>query len=89
MDDWEKSRCHCTESRRAGSRPGWLPFTHRVRWILVACMLLGGTWPCSAYSLLTHEELVDILWKDQIKPLLLKRFPEATPDQLREAHAYA
>jgi hypothetical protein len=32
---------------------------------------------------------VDILWKDQIQPLLLKRFPGATPEQLRQAHAYA
>jgi len=42
-----------------------------------------------AYSVLTHEQIVDLLWKDQIQPMLLKRFPQATPDQLREAHAYA
>ena len=43
----------------------------------------------SGYSVLTHEEVVDLLWKDQIQPLLLKRYPQATPEQLREAHAYA
>ena len=43
----------------------------------------------SAYSVLTHEEIVDLLWSDQIKPLLLKRFPDLTEDQLKEAHAYA
>lgn len=43
----------------------------------------------SAYSVLTHEEIVDLLWDQQIKPLLLLRFPGATPDQLREAHSYA
>ena len=42
-----------------------------------------------AYSILTHEQIVDLLWKDQIRPLLLKRFPGSTDDQLREAHAYA
>ena len=42
-----------------------------------------------AYSVLTHEEIVDLLWADQIRPLLLKRFPELTDDQIREAHAYA
>jgi len=42
-----------------------------------------------AYSVLTHEEIVDLLWTDQIQPLLLKRFPALTPDQITEAHAYA
>jgi len=38
---------------------------------------------------LTHEAIIDAEWDDQIKPLLLERFPNATPEQLREAHAYA
>jgi len=38
---------------------------------------------------LTHEEVVDLLWKDQIQPLLLKRYPSAGPDDLRRAHAFA
>ena len=44
---------------------------------------------CPAYSVLTHEEIVDLLWKDQIQPLLKKRFPDATEEDLRKAHAYA
>jgi hypothetical protein len=43
----------------------------------------------SAYSVLTHEEIVDLLWKDQISPLLTKRFPNATPDEIKKAHAFA
>jgi Zinc dependent phospholipase C len=43
----------------------------------------------AAYSVLTHEELIDLAWNDSIRPLLLARFPGATDDQLREAHAYA
>ena len=43
----------------------------------------------SAYSVLTHEEIVDLLWTDQIQPLLLKRFPGLSQDQITEAHAYA
>jgi hypothetical protein len=43
----------------------------------------------AAYSVLTHEEVVDLLWKDTIQPLLLKRFPDATPDDLKKAHAFA
>ena len=42
-----------------------------------------------AYSVLTHEAIVDSLWDATIKPLLLKRFPRSTPDQLIAAHAYA
>ena len=41
------------------------------------------------YSVLTHEAIIDSLWKDSIKPILIKRFPQATEEQLREAHAYA
>ncbi|MGC2108361.1 MAG: zinc dependent phospholipase C family protein [Candidatus Korobacteraceae bacterium] len=43
----------------------------------------------AAYSVLTHEEIIDLLWDQQIKPLLLARFPNATPDDLLKAHAYA
>ena len=41
------------------------------------------------YSVLTHEQVVDLLWKDQIAPLLLKRFPHTSEEDLRKAHAYA
>jgi zinc dependent phospholipase C len=42
-----------------------------------------------AYSVLTHEEIVDLVWTTEISPLLLKRFPALTEDQLKEAHGYA
>lgn len=42
-----------------------------------------------AYSVLTHEEIVDLVWKDNIRPLLVKRFPAATADDLKKAHAFA
>jgi hypothetical protein len=38
---------------------------------------------------LTHEEVVDLLWKDDITPLLSKRFPSSTADDLKKAHAFA
>jgi hypothetical protein len=43
----------------------------------------------SAYSVLTHEAIIDSAWPKELRPLLLERFPNATDDQLREAHAYA
>jgi len=49
-------------------------------------MCSGGSF---AYSVLTHEEIIDLLWTSEIRPLLLQRFPGLTEDQLREAHAYA
>ncbi|MBZ5537721.1 MAG: zinc dependent phospholipase C family protein [Acidobacteriia bacterium] len=42
-----------------------------------------------AYSVLTHEQIVDLVWTSEIRPLLLKRFPGLSEDQLNEAHAYA
>jgi hypothetical protein len=52
-------------------------------------MLIVVTQVCDAYSVLTHEEIVDLLWKDDLTPLLAQRFPNATPDDLNQAHAYA
>lgn len=43
----------------------------------------------AAYSVLTHEEVVDLVWKDDLLPLLKKRFPAATDDDLKKAHAFA
>jgi hypothetical protein len=42
-----------------------------------------------AYSLLTHEQLIDLAWKDSLVPLLLHHYPNLTPAQLDEARAYA
>ncbi len=50
---------------------------------------LMGSGIVSAYSVLTHEEIVDLLWADQIKPLILKRYPGLSEEQIKEAHAYA
>src|SRR5271170_4786207 len=52
-------------------------------------LVLAAPRICTGYSVLTHEEIVDLLWMDHIKPLLLRRFPNSTDEQLREAHAYA
>jgi len=59
------------------------------RWIalLVGAILCLVTFS-GAYSVLTHEQVIDLLWKDSIVPLLKERFPRATEEELREAHAY-
>jgi len=43
----------------------------------------------SGYSVLTHEAIVDAAWEISIRPLLLQRFPNATPEELKTAHGYA
>ena len=43
----------------------------------------------SAYSVLTHEEIVDLVWTDKIRALLLTRSPGLSVEQITEAHAYA
>src|ERR1700691_1985507 len=63
-----------------------LPFVRTMAALLVVLMCSGGL---SAYSVLTHEEIVDLLWADEIRPLLIKRYPGLTDDQIKEAHAYA
>jgi hypothetical protein len=56
--------------------------------LMLALLLLWGD-QARAYSLLTHEQLIDLAWKDSIVPLLLSRYPGLTPAQLDEARAYA
>jgi hypothetical protein len=58
-------------------------------WAVALIVLLCIAPVCHAYSVLTHEALVDSAWDAAIKPLLLKRFPNATPDELKTAHSYA
>jgi hypothetical protein len=58
-----------------------------LRSLLVPVVFL--TLPAQAYSVLTHQAIIDVVWNDAIRPLLLKRFPQATEEQLKEAHAYA
>lgn len=55
--------------------------------ILFSLLMIGSS--SHAYSVLTHEQIIDLLWNDQIRPLLLARYPGLTDDQFREAHSYA
>ena len=65
----------------------------RIRdlWVSAALglLLLFPVSTASAYSVLTHEAIIDSTWDSAIKPLLLQRFPLATADELTQAHAYA
>lgn len=58
---------------------------------LIALAILFTALPkaCDAYGELAHEAIVDAAWDSAIRPLLLARYPNATPDELKQAHAYA
>jgi hypothetical protein len=64
------------------------PFAKRlIPLILIALSLQVPN--CRAYSLLTHEQLIDLTWHDSIVPLLLSRYPGLTAAQLDRARSYA
>jgi hypothetical protein len=52
-------------------------------------LFLGWPMDAAGYAVLAHEAIVDSAWNVSIRPLLLKRFPDATAEQLKEAHGYA
>lgn len=59
--------------------------------IFIFLLLLSGLCaaPAAAYSVLTHEANVDTCWKPCLVPALERRYPGATPDELKQAKAYA
>jgi hypothetical protein len=62
--------------------------TTLLKTIAVLALLFIST-PGQPYSVQTHQELIDIAWRQSIRPILLKHFPTLTEAQLQEAHAYA
>src|SRR5689334_24578254 len=65
----------------------WRAYSLRTAAILIIVLVCSTS--SLGYSVLTHEEIVDLLWADEIQPLLLRRYPGLSQDQIREAHAYA
>jgi len=68
--------------------------TIRRRWnppsaVAIGLLVLLSAQSASSYSVLTHEAIIDSTWDSALKPLLLKRFPASTKDELMQAHAYA
>lgn len=55
--------------------------------VLPALLLLSPL--CAAYSVLSHEAVIDTAWEQSIKPVLRNFYPDASEEDLRKAHAYA
>src|SRR5437660_3116200 len=66
-------------------------FFRQVRPLFVFLLTIVLFWPESAgaYAVLSHEAIIDAAWERHIKPLLLKKYPQATEEALSRAQAYA
>jgi zinc dependent phospholipase C len=64
-------------------------FVRKLSALVALMVLCVNSSQVRAYSVLTHEQIVDLAWEDHIQPLLLKRYPQSTPQDLRRAHAFA
>jgi hypothetical protein len=49
---------------------------------LVALLALLTPRSLMGYGVLSHEELIDISWVSDIRPALLKHYPDATAEQI-------
>ena len=76
-----------TSMSKSANADSWRQFFMRAGTVLLIVLMSCSS--SSAYSVLTHEEIVDLLWTDQIRPLLLKKYPGLSEQQITEAHAYA
>ena len=64
-------------------------FVRPCAMMLALALFLGWPSEAAAYAVLAHEAIIDSAWNTNMRPLLLKRFPDATEEQLKEAHGYA
>jgi hypothetical protein len=53
--------------------------------VLLACCAPSGF----GYSVLTHQQIIDLAWRESIRPVLLNRYPNTTDEELRRAEAFA
>ena len=72
---------------RHGKSRTW--FARICALVLALFLFLGLPPQSAAYAVLSHEAVIDSAWDTNIRPLLLKRFPNATSQELKEAHGYA
>src|SRR5713226_6374351 len=61
----------------------------RVLCVSLLAVALACPVPVRAYAVLSHEAIIDAVWETHVKPLLLKKFPRATEEDLSRAQAYA
>src|SRR5499425_2163825 len=59
--------------------------------VVALAMTLSLVWPprTSAYSVMSHQAIIDAAWDTDLKPALKARFPNLTDADLKKAHACA
>jgi hypothetical protein len=57
--------------------------------IMTLVLAVGYPSETEAYAVLAHEAIVDSAWDTNLRPLLLKHFPNATEPEVKAAHGYA
>jgi hypothetical protein len=76
-------------SRNDSDQRSAVRLPHGGKWLARICalmlaILLSIGWPAqsSGYAVLSHEAIIDSAWDTSIRPLLLRRFPNATAEEL-------
>jgi len=64
-------------------------FNHLTRVAAVVLFIACFSSPGSGYSVLTHEQVVDLMWKDQLQPHAAEALPGRYGRRAAQAHAYA
>lgn len=79
------------KTRSGEPRPGSIRRKRctRLRLAAVLGILVLYDGSLSAYSVLTHMEIVDLAWSDGLRERLLARYPDLSDAQITEAHSYA
>jgi hypothetical protein len=86
---WNKrdmARAEYVEVRKRGLGRRYFLFASTLLVTLSSLMVVPAA---ESYSLLTHEQLIDLTWQESIAPLLQSRYPGITAAGLEEARAYA
>jgi hypothetical protein len=55
----------------------------------MAALALAAPHSARGYGVYSHGELIDLIWGDSIRPLLIQRYPGLTEAELTRAHSYA
>lgn len=57
--------------------------------LAAAALLFVAPERAGAYSVMSHQAIVDVVWESSMKPALRKRFANATEDDINRGQAYA
>ena len=57
--------------------------------VSVLALLLVNPEKTEAYSVTSHQAIIDVVWESSIKPAIRKRFPKATQEEIDRGQAYA